>query len=316
MAIDPQIRALLDQMAAMGMPPLSALPVEEGRKALEGLGDLSGPGEEVVGVEDITIPGPAGGIPARVYRPDAERPTPLVVYYHGGGWVLGNIESHDGTCRALANRSGATVVSVDYRLAPEAPFPAAVDDSLAAARWCHAHAGELGVDAARLAVAGDSAGGNLAAVVSLLAREGGPPIAFQLLIYPATDARMETASISENGEGYLLTEVDMKWFYGHYAAPATDWRVSPLLAPDLSGAPPAMIITAGFDPLRDEGEAYARRLAEAGVPVEYVHYEGMIHGFFGFGEQVDVARQAVDTAGAALRQALGVGAGHRSDVAG
>jgi acetyl esterase len=302
--LDPQVQQLLDQMAAIGMPPLSSLPVDEGRKALDAFREMNGPGEDVAAVEDRLVPGPGGDIPVRIYRPEAGTTLPVVVFFHGGGWVLGNIETHDGTCRALANRSGAVVVSVDYRLAPEAPFPAAVDDCITVTRWVHAYAAELVVDPSRLAVAGDSAGGNLAAVVSLAARDGGPAIAFQLLIYPAVDAHMTAASIKENGEGYFLTETDMVWFYGHYAPDRDDWRASPLLAKDLSGLPPALVITAGYDPLRDEGEAYAERLREAGVPTELVRFDGMIHGFFGMGTQIDEARRAVDLAGATLRDAL------------
>jgi acetyl esterase len=303
--LDPQIAQLLDQMKAMGMPGLSELPVDQARAALTAFRETAGPPEDVAAVEDITIPGPAGDIPARVYRPSVGGPLPVVVFFHGGGWVLGDIESHDPTCRSLANRAEAVVVSVDYRLAPEAPYPAAVDDCLAATRWVAANGERLGVDAGALAVAGDSAGGNLAAVVSQVARdEGGPPIRFQLLIYPATDARMDTASCRDNAEGYFLTAADMRWFYGHYAGPGDDPRVSPLLAPDLAGLPPAMVITAEFDPLRDEGDAYAERLAAAGVPVEHVRCPGMIHGFFGMAAAVDAARGVVDRAGGALRAAL------------
>jgi acetyl esterase len=292
-------------MAASGMPALSAGSPQDARALMEGLREMMGPGEEVASVEDRTVPGPAGDIPVRIYRPAGNKPQPVLVYFHGGGWVIGNIESHDGTCRSLANRSGATVVSVDYRLAPEAVFPAAVDDCVAVTKWVGANGGALGVDSSRLAVGGDSAGGNLAAVVALAARDtGGPPIAFQLLIYPAVDARMGWPSISENGEGYLLTEVDMKWFYGHYAPDITDWRMSPLLADDLSKLPPALVLTAEYDPLRDEGEAYAKALKKAGSKATVKRYDGLIHGFFGMSSLIDAAKVAVDDAAKALKKAL------------
>jgi acetyl esterase len=306
MPLDPQVRQLLDQMNAMGVPGLSELPVEQGRAALDAFREMSGPVEDVAAVEDRAVPGPGGDIPVRIYRPSREAPLPAVAFFHGGGWVLGSIETHDGTCRALANRSGAVVVSVDYRLAPESRFPAAVDDCMAATRWVYDNAAGLGVDGSRLAVAGDSAGGNLAAVVAQLARDGGgPPLRFQLLIYPATDARMQTASITENGEGYFLTRADMTWFYGHYGAPPEDPRVSPLLRDDLTGLPPAMVITAQYDPLLDEGDAYAARLRDAGVAVTHLPCPGMIHGFFGMPAQIDAAGTVVHRAGSALAGALG-----------
>jgi acetyl esterase len=219
--------------------------------------------------------------------------------------VIGSIETHDGLCRELANRSGAIIVSVEYRLAPEHPFPAAPEDCYAATSWVAEHASEFGGDPARLAVAGDSAGGNLSAVVALMARErGGPPLRFQLLIYPGVDCRMGYPSIDENGTGYFLTKADMHWFYGHYGADPNDWRASPLLAPDHSGLPPALVLTAEYDPLRDEGEAYARKLREAGVPVTLRCYDGQIHGFIGMTATVDRAREAFDQAAADLRHAL------------
>jgi acetyl esterase len=303
--LDPQVQALLEQMSSAGMPALSAGSPQDARAMIAGMREMMGPGEEVAAVEDRTVPGPAGDIPVRIYRPAGDGEQPVLVFFHGGGWVIGDIESHDGTCRALANRSGATVVSVDYRLAPEAVFPAAVDDCVAATTWIGGHGDELGVDSSRLAVGGDSAGGNLAAVVAIAARDaGGPPIAFQLLIYPATDARMGSPSISENGEGYFLTEVDMKWFYGHYAPDVTDWRASPLLAADLSNLPPAFVLTAEYDPLRDEGEAYADALKKAGGKVDVTRYPGLIHGFFTLASVLDAGKGAVDDAGRALKNAL------------
>jgi len=302
--VDPQIQTVLDQMESIGFPGLSALPVEQARQALALMGSARAEGaEEVARVEEVAVPGPAGTIPARVYSPEADETPPVVVYYHGGGWVLGGLESHDGTCRALANAAGAVVISVDYRLAPEHPFPAAVDDAWAALRWIADHAGDLGGDPSRLAVAGDSAGGNLAAVVALLARDAGSPaLRGQLLVYPATDATMASNSIQANGEGFFLTKADMEWFYGHYAPERpSDWRLSPLSAEDLTGLPPALVLTAEYDPLRDEGEAYGARLAASGVPVEVVRKDGLIHGFFGMVADVDEARAAMDHAGATVR---------------
>lgn len=304
MPVDPQIQTVLDQMESIGFPGLSALPVEQARQALALMGSARAEGaEEVARVEEVAVPGPAGTIPARVYSPEADETPPVVVYYHGGGWVLGGLESHDGTCRALANAAGAVVISVDYRLAPEHPFPAAVDDAWAALRWIADHAGDLGGDPSRLAVAGDSAGGNLAAVVALLARDAGSPaLRGQLLVYPATDATMASNSIQANGEGFFLTKADMEWFYGHYAPERpSDWRLSPLSAEDLTGLPPALVLTAEYDPLRDEGEAYGARLAASGVPVEVVRKDGLIHGFFGMVADVDEARAAMDHAGATVR---------------
>jgi acetyl esterase len=301
--LDPQVKTLLDQMA--DAPPLSAGSPADARQAAGAFRELSGPPEDVAMIADRMVPGPAGDIPVRVYRPAGDGPQPVLVFFHGGGWVICDLETHDGLCRMLANRAGATVVSVDYRLAPEAVFPAAVDDCVAVTKWVGAHGAELNVDTSRLAVGGDSAGGNLAAVVALAARdEGGPPIAFQLLIYPATDARMVSDSIAENGAGYFLEEPDMKWFYGHYAADATDWRVSPLLAKDLSHLPPALVLTAQYDPLRDEGEAYGEALRKAGGQVTVKRYDGMIHGFVSMTGIIDAAKAAVDVAGDALKEAL------------
>jgi acetyl esterase len=262
-------------------------------------------------VRNLAAEGPTGRIPLRLYRPagvpDATR-LPVYVYFHGGGWVIGDLESHDVLCRQLTAESGACVIAVDYRLAPEHKFPAAADDAWAATRWISAHAAELGVDAARLAVGGDSAGGNLAAVVALMARDaGGPAIALQVLLYPVTDVGSESPSYTDFAEGYMLTRESMRWFTAHYLSrkeDATDWRVSPLRAPSLAGLPPALVITAGFDPLSDEGAAYAVALRKAGVTVDYVSFGGMIHGFAGMGRVLDSALRAVALIGASLRQAL------------
>ena len=262
-------------------------------------------------VRDLTADGPLGPIPLRVYRPagvPASTPLAVLVFFHGGGWVIGDLETHDVLCRQLTAGSGVSVVSVDYRLAPEHKFPAAVDDAWAATRWVVAHAGELAVDASRLAVGGDSAGGNLAAVVALLARDkGAPAIAVQVLIYPVTDLVGKTRSYRDFAEGYLLTREAMRWFIAHYLtaeAEAADWRASPIRAQSLAGLPPALIVTAGFDPLRDEGEAYAERLRDAGVRVDSVCYGGMIHGFVPMGRLLDTAGRAISLIAGSLSQAL------------
>ncbi len=312
MAVTPEARAVLDAIAAIGGPPIEDQTPEGLRQAYAALNGL-GTQAPMASVADRTIPGPAGDIPVRVYVPgDDPGPRPVLVYFHGGGWVAGDLETHDGTVRALAAASGVTVVSVDYRLAPEHPFPVPLDDCLAAVRWVAdpANAAGLGVDPARLAVAGDSAGGNLAAVVAQELRDDGPAVRFQLLVYPVTDARMSHPSIDENAEGYLLTKADMEWFRGHYlggdAGGWTDPRVSPLLAPDdaFSGLPPALVITAEYDPLRDEGEAYAERLRAAGVTATATRYDGVIHGFFSMGDMVPEGKAAIDEAAEALRTAL------------
>src|SRR4029077_21093511 len=230
------------------------------------------------------------------------------LFFHGGGWVIGDVNTHDVLCRQLTAASGASVISVDYRLAPEHKFPAAADDSWAATTWVIAHAAELGLDASRVAVGGDSAGGNLATVVALMARDaGGPTIKLQTLIYPVTDVMRETRTYADFADGYLLTRESMRWFIAQYLPAgdqARDWRVSPLRAPSLAGLPPALIITAGFDPLRDEGEMYAGRLRDAGNMVDYVCYGGMIHGFIGMGKLLDTAQRAIAHVGGSLRQAF------------
>lgn len=307
MPLHPQAQALLDQLAAAGEVDLTALPVPAVRAIYTQMSAAKGPGLPL-DVAERRIAGPDGGeIGLRIYRP-LPGARPALVYLHGGGFVIGSLDTHDATCRALAAASRCTVISVDYRLAPEHRFPAAAEDAYAA--LCHAaEAGaEIGVDPARLAVGGDSAGGNLAAVTALLARErGGPRLAFQLLVYPVTDARFDTPSYLENGEGYFLTTKLMRWFWDHYlerADQADDPLASPLRAKDLAGLPPALVLTAGYDPLRDEGERYAERLREAGVPTELKRYAGQIHGFFTQFDVLDDGRDAIERAGAALRRAL------------
>jgi acetyl esterase len=277
---------------------------------------LAGPLQEVARVEDRTIPGPAQPIPIRIYRPVAGTNLPALVYYHGGGWVIGTLDSVDRTCRALANASGCVLISVDYRLAPEHKFPAAVEDADAVLRYAAENAGEFDIDPNRIAVGGDSAGANLATVVCLIARDrGGPKIAFQLLVYPVTDYDDDRTSLHEFAQGYFLTRPMMDYFWGHYLARPEDGRnphASPIKAESLAGLPPAMVITAECDPIRDQGEAYAQRLRESGVPVSVKRYEGAIHVFFNLAGVIDSGKQAIRDAGAALKKALRSGTGAAS----
>lgn len=305
MSLDPQAQALLQVMPAP--PDFDALDVATLRAGMDAAVLGGEDVEAVADVRNVRIPGPAGEIPLRVYTPAGDGPFPGLVYFHGGGFVLCGLDTHDGTCRSLANASGCVVVSVDYRLAPEHPFPAAPEDCHAATRWVADHAADFGIDATRLAVGGDSAGGNMAAVVSMMARDGGgPALRFQLLVYPVTNCDFETASYRENADGYMLTRDMMRWFWQQYLpdpARAAEAYASPLRAPELAGLPPGLCITAGYDPLRDEGEAYAERLREAGVDCRSSHYPGMIHGFFSM-PTFDRGREAVEEAGTALRAAL------------
>jgi acetyl esterase len=266
----------------------------------------------VAEIADLSADGPHGAIALRLYRPtrrsDDPAPTPVLVYFHGGGWTIGDLDTHDVLCRQLANGSRCAVVAVDYRMGPEHRFPAAVDDCLAATRWVRRHAESLGVDASRLAVGGDSAGGNLAAVVALLARDAGDlPVAYQLLIYPATDMRCTHPSHAENGRGYLLETPTIVYYRGNYIADEAhwlDWRASPLLHADLRGLPPALVLTAGFDPLRDEGLAYANALVAAGNRATYVCFDRQIHGFITMGKVLDEANTAVALCAAEVARAL------------
>ena len=307
MPLHPQVRTIMDQMTAAG-PPLHHLSPAEARKAVLAMRATQGEPERVAKVEDRSFPGPAAELPLRIYTPDGRGPFPVLVYFHGGGWVIGSLETHDGLCRHLANAAGAVVVSVDYRLAPEHPFSASGEDAYAATRWVAANAAVIGGDAKRIAVGGDSAGGNLAAVVSLMARDrGGPPLVFQLLVYPVTDApSANTASYRENAEGYFLTAKMMHWFWDHYCGKNPDLSdpyLCPLRAKDLKRLPPALVVTAEFDPLRDEGEAYAVRLREAGVPTVAKRWEGHIHGSMMFTAVSASARQYRKEITAALRDA-------------
>jgi acetyl esterase len=296
--------------ALAGVPDLSALSVAEARTQIGALASLlTGPKLPLARVDDLTIPGPAGDIPARLYTdmPDQDAGG-LLVYYHGGGHVVGTLDTHDSACRFLATHAGVGVLSVDYRLAPEHPYPAAVDDSVAALAWASENAERLGFDPARIAVGGDSAGGNLAAVVALAAKAGEAPLpAFQLLIYPVCDYVEKRPSYELFKEGFFLTEAEMDWYRDHYIPDrdaAHEWRVSPLRAPDHTGLPPAYILTAGFDPLRDEAEDYARLLTTAGVPTALHRHDGLLHSFVNQTSLHRGARDAMLEACGALRLGL------------
>ncbi len=315
--LHPQARALLDLMIERRVPPTHTLSPTDARGLYVARRALFQPiPPDVAEVRELKAEGPHGTIPMRLYRPriaDEKSPSalPVLVYYHGGGWVIGDLESHDTLCRELANASGVAVVAIDYRLGPEHRFPAAYDDAYAATRWIFAHAHELGLDPERLAVGGDSAGGNLAAVVALAARDrldgSALPIAFQLLIYPATDMRRAHPSHTTNGQGYLLTSDTIGYFHDHYIDDANhdlDWRASPLLHADHARLPPALVITAGYDPLRDEGLDYARVLSDAGNRVSYVCFERQIHGFITMGKVLDEANTAVALCAAELKRAM------------
>jgi len=313
MSLDVHVRNILDQAAALKLPKLWEIGPQAARAAMRS--SIFRGAESPIGrIENRTMKGPGGDLALRVYTPLGESADilPGLIFFHGGGFVIGDLDSHDDLSRCLANGSGCRVVSVDYRLAPEHPFPAAVDDSFAATKYIAAHAAEFGIDPKRLAVSGDSAGGNLAAVVCQLAKaQGGPAIAFQLLIYPVTHlgAPVETRSMRENAKGYFLEKESMDWFTALYAPDAAyrgDPRLSPLLAPDLSGLPPAYVVTAGFDPLRDEGRDYADKLDAAGVAVTHVNYPGMVHGFFSMRALIPKAREAVAAAAASVREGVAV----------
>ncbi|WP_422756145.1 alpha/beta hydrolase [Micromonospora sp. WMMD708] len=310
MSLDPQVVAYRAARAAAGTPPLYTQTLAEARAAdLAAIRAGGGDVEPVHEVRDTTVPGPDGDLRVRVYRPAGDGPLPTLVYFFGGGWTLGSVETADGICRRLANATGCQVVTVGYRLAPEHPFPAAVLDCHAATRWLAEHAAELGVDPDRLVVGGDSAGGNLAAAVTLLARaEGGPRLAGQLLVYPNTDQRAAPRP-ADDQDPLLFNRHSVDWYRGHYLADpadAADPLASPLLADDLSGLPPALVVTAEHDPLRDEGQRYAQRLREAGVPVRATCYPGMIHGFFAMPGVFDAGRRAQDEAAAFLREVFGL----------
>ena len=314
--LDTEARALLDLMdkaAQDGRPLLHTLPYQEGRLAVDKMSeDSEAPPPDVEGVIDGAFAGPASEIRFRRYRPlgASAGSLPTLVYYHGGGFVIGNLETHDSTCRRLANKSRCQVVAIDYRLSPEHPFPAPIEDGIAAFRHIRDHADSFGTDAARIAVGGDSAGGAIAAVACQACRDAGERTpAFQMLIYPATDSSKQSRSRREFAEGYFLTTDLIDWFWKAYVpagADLADLRLSPLLARDFSDLPPAFVLTAGYDPLRDEGRAYADRLIDAGVKTTYVNYPGTIHGFFSLTRFLQQGLKANDEAAAVLAAHFGV----------
>ena len=302
MALHPQTAAVLDFMKQLGTPPLHELTPAEGRANYLAMRVPST--VQLPEIRDFD----AGGVRCRLYRSSTADNAPLLIYYHGGGWVIGDLDTHDDICRKLARDAKCSVVAVDYRLAPEHPAPASHEDCIAATKWIFANAKSLGVDPNRIAIGGDSAGGNLAAVVSMHA--GVKPV-FQLLVYPATDMRMGQASHRENAQGYLLTEDSMKWFMGHYLQGDEEKKHEPLYSPLLSDdamlkkSPPTLVITAEYDPLRDEGEEYAARLNAAGVQASVVRFRGQIHAFFGMSELLDDAAAAIALSASYLRKYLG-----------
>jgi acetyl esterase len=308
--LDPDAAAVFTAFQEAGRPPYETVSPSEARELyLKGRAVTNPDPPELLSVAPLTIPSPTGPIPARVYTPNTLRKAgglaPCLVFFHGGGWVIGDLDSHDVVCRTLAREGELIVISVDYRLAPEHKFPAAVDDAIAATKWIAENASQLGIDPSRLMVGGDSAGGNLAAVVSLAARDDdGPRIAGQVLIYPATDFAMTHPSHREPETSILLTHSVIKWFCNHYLRGASDidnWKASPARAATLAGVPPAYLLTAGADPLRDEGAEYARRLKEAGVAVTYRHFPGQFHGFFTMGKLLQQANVAASDIGVWLK---------------
>lgn len=308
-SLNEQVEEFLYDLSEQGVPPLHRLSLAEARRTYRNICIPDRPPDDVAQVRDRTVEGPDGEVGLRTYTPDVEGETPAVVFYHGGGWMLGGLETHDALCRALAAEAGAVVTAVDYRLAPEHRFPAAVEDCYAATRWVGANADRLGATSGTLVTCGDSAGATLAAAVGLLARDrGGPAIDRQVLAYPPTNHAFDTDSYRENAQGYFLTRADMERFWAGYLRSEADGRhpyASPLGADRLSGLPPTLLLTCGFDPLRDEGVAFADRLAEAGVSTEHVQYDDMIHGFLTMlaDPELDRAREGVTELAAAIRSA-------------
>ena len=311
--LHPQLAVLLEKAAQSPLPPYQDVPPAVARRLYRDTrGPLTPDPPPIESSQLLLIPGKGGPVPVRAYRPKGagrDEILPALVYIHGGGWVIADLDVYDATPRFLAKALDAVVISVEYRKAPESPFPAAVDDCFSALEFVVQNGKNLNIETAKVAVGGDSAGGNLAAVIALMARDaGGPAISFQLLIYPATDHRLGHPSIDSNGEGYLLTKKVMQYFRGHYLpreADWLDWRASPLLAKSHSGLPPAFVMTAGFDPLRDEGRAYSEKLKSAGVPTEYREYSDMVHGFITMGRVLDTANAALADCAHALRKAWG-----------
>ena len=308
MPLDPQAQKVVDALAALNLKPVEESTPEEARESMRSRTAALGPVEDVASVADHRVPVAGGDITVRVYSPGGAGTHPALVFFHGGGWVIGDLVTHDGVCRSLTNAARCAVASVDYRLAPEHRYPVATEDSYAAFQWVLGHAARLGIDPRRVAVGGDSAGGNLAAVVSLMARDRGTPLpVFQALVYPVTNDDLDTASYRENATGYVLTREGMRWFFRHYLAREEQGRepyASPLRAPSLAGLPSALVQTAECDPLRDEGEAYAARLRDAGVPVTVTRYPGMFHGFLRMTNILDKAKAARDEVAGALRKAF------------
>jgi acetyl esterase len=307
--MDPEARAYLTWMQSHGLPPLAEQGPEEARRqARLRVPLLAGEPEAVDRIEDVSVPGPRGPIGCRLYVPGGGNALPSLLYMHGGGWVVGDLDSHDSTCRALARRAGCMVLSVDYRLAPEHRFPAAVEDAWAALVWLDDSAASIGTDRDRLAVGGDSSGGNLAAVIARWARDrGGPRIAAQVLIYPAVDFDFESPSYRAMGTGYGLTSDSMRWYSEQYLSDPADGAspdASPLRARNLTGLPPALVITCEFDPLASEGGAYAAALSAAGVPVEHIHEPDMIHGYIRMAGVISRARKSWDDCARFLRREL------------
>jgi len=309
--LHPDAQQVCDLIVASGRPPIETLTPPQARQAYLASRQVLQPDPEPVAeVAALEAAGPAGPIPLRIYRGQGcaqGSPQPALIYFHGGGWVIGDLESHDQVCRALANATSCILIAVDYRLAPEHKFPAAAEDAIAATQWIAGNAGRLGIDAARLAVGGDSAGGNLAAVVAIAARQGGPRIVLQLLVYPAADMSADWPSAERHAQQLPLTRAALNWFIAHYLRSDTDradWRASPLRAESLNGLPPALIVTAGFDPLCDEGQAYAKALGAAGVPVVHELFAGQIHGFLSMGRIVADSRRLIEMAAAALKRAF------------
>jgi acetyl esterase len=311
--LHPQVAALLDRAANAGLPKYYDVPPAVARRLYrDARGPLSPEPPPVEASWLLLAPGPGGPVPVRAYRPKGaakEEILPALVYFHGGGWVIGDLDTHDVVCRTLANGARCAVFSVEYRKAPESPFPAAVEDCFSALSFVFRNSENLKINARQIAVGGDSAGGNLATVMALMARDAGAPaVSFQVLIYPGCDQRMAHPSIESNGVGYLLEKKTMEYFRGHYLPRREDWldwRASPMLAKSLKGLPPAYVLTAGFDPLLDEGREYAERMQKEGVKVEYRNYADMVHGFITMGRVLDTANAALADCARALRRAWG-----------
>ncbi len=309
MTLAPEIQNLLDLMSQVEFAGLHTLSAPEARALFANMPRSNEPAEVEATIDTSFTHSDGIEVPVRIYVPEGEGPFGVLIWYHGGGFVIGDLDTTDGTCRELCAHAGVVVVSVDYRLAPEHPFPAAVDDAVAALEWIASGGApaDAHIDPTRVAIGGDSAGGNLSAVTAIVARDRGITVSHQVLVYPVTDLGMRHVSITDNGEGYFLTKADMTWFMEAYTTveQRTDPMASPLLHDDLSGLAPATVVTAHFDPLRDEGDAYAERLAAAGVPVDHARYDDMIHGFLGMTSLTQSARDARDRIAANVRAALG-----------